>query len=198
MEKGATLTALTQFDNSNIQTLYNKVCDKITQITPTSNTAQTVLCEIIENTNQLRKNSITEFQIGLFAFNQPTSNKNKLFNLTSAPYNGSAYVSVFFERLRQYNEFLKKNDFTSPTKDQLRFHKENQKKLTAINNAANYGLFFTQELATEKKIFTNIANTVAIQEFETLIKNISIMLFISPDEITTMATILYDDSDTKK
>ncbi len=186
------------FKATNIQTLYNKTYDKITQITPTSTTAETVLCEILNNIKELKQSNVTENQIGKFAFNQPSSVKNKLFNLTNAPYNGPAYISVFFERLRQYNELLTKNNFTSPTKEELSFHKENTKILTALNNASKYGVFFTPELTENRKIFTTIPNTIAIEEFKTLIQNIYTMRCTPPDEIITMANILYDTNNSSQ
>jgi|SRR4030095_1739532 len=198
MEKEITLTSLSPLKISNIKQIYNKTYDKITQITPTNNAAPDVLCEIIDSIKELETYNINEYQIGLFAFNQPTSAKNQLFNLTNQPYNGPAYISVFLERLRQYNELLTKSNFTSPTKEQLRFHRENQNKLTAMNNAASYGVYFTESITNQKKIFTAIPNTVAIEEFTKLKNDTFTMRCTSPEEITTTATVLYGDSNTKK
>jgi len=198
MEKSSITTNLTPLNISNIQTLYKELCDKVTLITLTNNTASHALCEIIDSVKELKEYKITEHQIGSFAYNQQASIKNKLFNVTNPPYNGPHYISVLLEIISQYNERLTKNEFTSPTKDQWLFHQDNQKKLTAIKNASTYGLYFTKELATERKTFTCLSKTVAIQEFESLIEHIYKMRCTKPDEITTMATILYGDNDTKK
>jgi hypothetical protein len=198
MEKETTITNISQTKINNLKQIYNKTHEKITQITPTNNAAPDILCEIIDNIKELNELNITEHQIGIFAFNQPASIKNKLSNLANPPYNGSAYISVFFERIRQYNELLTKSEFTSPTKDQWFFHKDNQKKLTAMNNASTYGLYFSKSMLDQKKIFTAIPKSVAIAEFTTLIENIYTMRCIEPEEITTTATVLYGDNDTKK
>lgn len=186
------------FKTLNIQTLYNKTCDKITQITPTSATAEAILCEILSNVKELNESNIVEYEIGKFAYNQPLSAKNKIYNLTKEPYNGPAYISLFFENIRQYNKHLEKNDFTSPTKEQLFSHKDNLKKLTAIKNAANYGIIVDQELINKAKIFTIIPDTVAILEFEKLIKDIYTMRCTHPDEITLTASIIYDENNSSQ
>src|ERR1700722_16449550 len=72
---------------------YEQTHKQLSIITPENDSANNALLGIIERTNQLKNQEITEDQMGNFAFNQKPSLEDKISNHTPAPYNGPLYIS---------------------------------------------------------------------------------------------------------
>ena len=175
-----------------INDLYKKTYNTLENYNPTDMQSAIALSAIITKTKELKSHNIDEKQIGKFAYKQEEAIKNKLFSYGTPPYNGPHYVCVFFERVAQYNAHLEKNAFTSPTIEQFTLHIHNKKITAAIEKAATFRLFLDLEkINAEKKIIVDIPMAVATDDFEKLIKDIATMRSIDPEEIKTLANILY-------
>lgn len=175
--------------------LYNKTYDMLGKYEATSPESTSTLLEIINITNDLKNKGVLEQHIGLFAFTQnkePFFQKNLLLQKGTSLYNGSDYVSVFFAKIKAYNNTLTKNEFISPTLEQTMHHKNNEKIKTACNNAANFRLFIDlNKINAEKKVLTRIPENIACCEFQQLMDDIAKMRRLTPDIINTVAILLY-------
>ena len=191
-------TNLTSMQIYDIKDLYNKTYERLETITPKNESAAFNLLEIIERTNHLKSQGITEHQIGDFAFNQKLSFKNQLLNHAHTPYNGPHYISVFFARLKEYNDILKKNDFSNPTIEDLASYKNNQNINVAILTASSFNLSIDIAPLKENNIFKEISDSVAIHKFHQLIADIYVMRCKNPTTIEAIATLLYDTTNAKK
>ena len=129
-------TNLTSMQIYDIKDLYNKTYERFETITPKNKSGAFNVLELIERTNHLKSQGITEHHIGTFAFNQELSFKNHILNHTHAPYNGPHYVSVFFARFKEYNDCVIKID-VNPTIEDLAIYKNNRKINTAIQTASS-------------------------------------------------------------
>jgi hypothetical protein len=137
--------------------------------------------DIIAKSKKLADDNIEKKEIGLFAYKQTESIKNKIFSSNNPPHHGPQYVAVFFAKIEEYNDHLTKNKFTSPTVQQFM-------QYMAIKSANTFKLF---TIASKNKMLCDIPNTVAAREFEELMNDISTMQQVAPDIIKTLADILY-------
>ncbi len=137
--------------------------------------------DIIAKSKKLTDNNIEKKEIGLFAYKQTESIKNKIFASNNPPHHGPQYVAIFFAKIEEYNDHLAKNKFTTPTVEQFMQH-------MAIKAAMTIKLF---TINSKNKMINDIPNTVAAREFEDLMNDISNMQKIAPDIIKTLADILY-------
>src|SRR5438309_5478299 len=82
------LTAL-QISNiaGDIKKLYHTTYEALTTITAKDSSNAHRLLEIIEQTNSLKLQGITEYQMAEFAFNEKPSFENQFFNHIHSPYN---------------------------------------------------------------------------------------------------------------
>src|SRR5438445_56780 len=165
---------------------------------PEDTQSATALSEIITLTEKLKnKKKIEEKHIGLFASQQEDSYKNKLLALIGcqkAPYNNPQYVGVFFEKLAQYNNNIKKKSFISPTPQQFALYKDNQQKIALFNKTQSFNLYLNTQY-TEEKPHNILATNLATTEFEKLLMDITILQneFL-PNEIEEIAHSLYGNN----
>ena len=95
-----------------------------------------------------------------FAFNQKAPFIDKLSPFDDAFNNGPLYVSVFFERLRQYNNHLKKNDRVSPTLEQYTAYQNNKKVKATIEKAKTFHLYIDfDKLYADTNALTSVPDT---------------------------------------
>lgn len=178
-----------------LNTLYKKAYSTLANYDPADIQSARALSEIITKTKELKTINIQENDLGLFALRQTDSIKDKFFAYGKSTYNGPHYVSVFFARVGQYNTHLTKNEFISPTIEEFALHKNNRRIIAASNNAVKFKLYFDlHKINAEKRLLTNFAPNIAIDEFEHLINDILIMQQTTPDEIKTIAQILYEET----
>ena len=182
-------------DNQNtypILTLYNKTHNTLKTYNSTNQQSIISLTEILTEIKRLKNDNIIEKNVGLFAFQQEDSLSNKVFSYGKPPYNGPHYISVFFERLAQYNAHIEKNELTSPTSEQFDLHKNNRTIINSVNKAASFKLFIDlQKKNTEEELLTDIPCNIAVYDFQDLIDNITAMLHTTPEEIKSIASLLY-------
>jgi hypothetical protein len=174
-----------------IQHLYNQTYNKLEEITPKNNNAVNYLLEIIERTDHLKQQGITERHIGEFAFKQELPFKNQVLHHVHSPYNGPHYISVFFARLEEYNKLIKKNNFTTPTLEEFYHYQNNQNISADINEAASIGLHLDATQLKEHNKIKNIPTNVAAQEFHKFITDIYAMRCKNPTIAERIATLLY-------
>lgn len=172
--------------------LYKKAYTTLDLYNPNNIQSAENIINIITKTKELKSCNIEPKHIGKFAYHQPI--KTKFFSPEIPPYNSPLHISVLFERIAQYNAHLEKNNFTSPTLEQFSQYTNNQKITAIIEKAATFRVLLDLEkINAEKKIITNIPFTIAMKEFDNLLKDIAMIRETSPSEIKTLADILYLD-----
>ncbi|HLW72759.1 MAG TPA: hypothetical protein VKR54_01805 [Candidatus Babeliales bacterium] len=192
MEEKPRLQSMNYYYLTNV---YRKAYNTLENYDPANIQSAIALTEMITKTKELKKHNIEESNLRLFVLQQSDSIKDKIFSYGKPPYNGPHYVSVFFARLAQYNAHLAKNEYVSPTIEQFTLHKNNRRIITASNNALRFRLFFDlQKINADKKLLTDFSPNVALDDFEHLIGDIQIMLQTTPDDIKTIAQIVYGET----
>jgi hypothetical protein len=175
-----------------IADLYNLTHSKLADHFPNNSQSTINLLTIIEKTIQLRQKGINEKEIGLFAFNQKPAIVDQISAYREAPHNGPLYVSVFFERLAQYNAHLEKNEFFSPTYTQYKDYKSNKAIEKAAQTAATFNLFIhLDQLHADKQIFTPVPIRAATEAFDKLMIDTFTMRQKNPEQIASIAHLLY-------
>jgi hypothetical protein len=173
--------------------LYKKTHEMLDKYEVANPKTTTTLLDIINTTISLKnEKKILEQHIGLFSFNQ---NKEPFFKVP--PYNGSTYISVLFARIKQYNIMIAKNEFITPTLEQITQFKNNNIITSACNTTAEFGLFLNLALINnEKTILTPLSNKIAFQDFQQLLDDIAQMIKKDPQVIKTIAETLYANKTT--
>jgi hypothetical protein len=197
MEKEAeqqTLTkSLTALQISNIagdiQKLYHKTYKALATITSKDSSNAHHLLDIIDQTNSLKLQGITEYQMVEFAFDQKPSFENQFLNHIHAPYNGPHYVSAFFARLKKYNDALTKNKLVNPTIEDLVAYTNNRAVNTTIQDADPIGITFDIQPLKEQGTFKDISESVAIDKFHEFVAHIYAMRCLSPKKIEGIASL---------
>ena len=176
-----------------VSDIYKKTYTLLEKFDPTNNQSIIDLSQILTKIDALKSYNIEEKDIRQFAYKQ-TEPLSRLLPFEKSPYNGPHYVGVFFEQITQYNKRLKKTNSTSPTLEQLTQYRDNQKIEAIITKATTFRLFNDlKKRALEKKIIVDISSSIATQEFGDLMDDIALMKLVTPEEIKTIAHILYDD-----
>lgn len=182
-----------------ISNLYKKAYNTLEKYNPSEKSSVTALSEIIKQTEELKSKNIHEKVIGKFAYQQELVSKNSFPFFDKNPNNDPLYVSVFFERIAQYNANLKKNGFTSPTPTEFTNYINNKTRTDAIEKASTFRLFIDiAKIDPNKEIIIDIPLSIATQEFEKLIHDVSEMQQLTPAVIKTIANILYGFESAKK
>jgi hypothetical protein len=174
---------------SELSSLHKKTYEMLDQYNVTNIKTTTTLLDILNTTSILKKEKkILEQSIGLFSFKQ---NKEPIIQ-KNPPFNSSAYVSVLFARIKQYHNTLTKNEFITPTLEQITQFKKNEAIVSACNTAIDFGLYLNLgTINAEKEILTTFPKNVAFTEFQQLLDDIAKMIKKEPHTIKTLAETLY-------
>lgn len=182
-----------------INDLYKKTYNTLENYKPDGVQSITALSEIITKIKELKTQNIHEKTIGLFAYKQRVPSTTNFFSFEKTLYHNPLYVSIFFEQLAQYNAHLEKNEFTSPTVKEFAQYINNKKRTAVIEKAATFRLYIDlQKIDPEKKIIQDIPLSVATRDFEKFSNDIALMQQVTPEEIRTLAHILYGFDSTEK
>jgi hypothetical protein len=160
------------------------------------------LFPLIAETATLTLGGVTEKEIGLFAYKQTSPWQEILGEFPGGP----LYVSIFFERIRRYNELLKKNEFTHPTQKNYADHIINKNtaaiqaaQLKAIDAAVLFGIHLEKSIIEEdKSAFVHIPEIIAVQEFDKLTIDVHKIRNENRSTITALADVLYTNKLIKK
>jgi hypothetical protein len=163
-----------------IQNLYRKTYNTLESYDPINDQTITSLLKIIKTTNKLQDKGplkrITEKDLMTYCSQQDISLIDKHLFQNRAPYNSPYHVSIFFERLRLYNEQIKKKNLQTPTLEQFNTQLNNHRITTCINYANTIGITLNKNVLQHE-----IPNNVAIHDFTTLISAITKILFLTPE-----------------
>ena len=167
---------------------HKKTYDMLDKYDVTNLKTITTLLDIINTTSTLKKEKkILEQHIGLFSFNQ---NKTPIFQ-KNPPFNNSDYVSVCFARIKQYHNTITKNEFETPTLEQIT-------QLKARSTAAEFGLFLNINLINAEKHEPSLSEKIAFIEFQKLLDDLAIMIKKTPEEIKNIAELLHTHKTTSQ
>jgi hypothetical protein len=181
-----------------VQTQYKQIYDTLEAITPNNNNAPINLLKIIEKTDNLKSQGITELQMGAFAFAQDITLRNQLFNHGQGPYNSPWYISVFFKRLDKYYESLNKKALSTPTQEQYEHYKNNQIINANIEIASSFNVPIDITLLRENNIFKDVSTSVAAEEFHQLLADVYTIRNTHPKIIEALAGYIYGSVTAKK
>jgi hypothetical protein len=196
---------LTKFHVEDIKNLYEKTYEKMETFTHKHADATKNLLEIIDHTNHLKSQGITEEQIAQIACNEKRFFKDNIeyywtafLDVNNGPYNGPHYISAFFTLLKSYNSLIAKKELISPTEKQCADYKKNLTMNLAVRHAASVGLSIKSTSLKEQNALTTIPETVAAKEFHTLFSNICSMRHKAPTIMEAIACALYAPVDAQK
>lgn len=185
-----------------IEQCYRKTCNYLEKFEQNNTQSITNVCKIITLTDKLKnKKNIEEKHIGLFTYQQKDSLKNQIFTYIDYErnlYENPLYVSVFFEQLGRYKKKLKENSFTSPTPDQYNLYTKNKQRIIIFNKIKEFKLDLDIHNVPQEAT-DNIPKTIAITEFEDLLRDIiNLLTRFSPDEIEIIADDIYSNTTNKE
>ena len=202
MDKAPDQTAITPECVSLISHTYNATYPKIKDFDKKKPECRRDLITIIKETQTLRSQGVSEDALGRFALGQKEPLIDHLMNFMDhlSPFDdvfnkGHLYLCVFFERLRQYNNNIKKNELSSPTWEEYTAYKNNKRIEKTAKKAAEFHLYIDLDkiYATSNR-FMPIENgdKLATKEFEQLLKDVQTIRNHKSTYIEALALLLYD------
>lgn len=175
--------------NSDIKKLYNKAEEALEKITSKDICKADRLLQIFELADSLKARGITEYQMVEYAFKKKPSLENNFFNHMHAPYNGPHYVSVFFARLKEYNDCVIKNSLINPTIEDLTIYANNRAINTTIEHAYSIGVSIKTGSLKQQDLYKEISDSIAITKFIDLVAHIYTMRRKNPTVIEEIASL---------
>ena len=189
------LSKLTPTQITDMQNLYNTTYENLENITRHSIEAVPSLLAIIEGTNNLKSQGITEQHLTKFACEQEISCTNHIRNHMHSPHNGPHYISVTFARIKTFNDFIENNKHTIPTSEEYHAHLEREKRMATFKKAGSLNLYINKTQLIKKNILTETPNSAAAQVFHQLIADIYAIRCESSESIINIAKLLYNTID---
>lgn len=163
---------------------------------PNNKNSRKQLVEIIEKTNSLKlaQPPIQEKEIGFYCYKEK-KNISQADCLYSKIFGGlpmPTAKSIFFERLAQYNDDLKKKSLTSPNNQEVKNYFINLKRDNLVTKNAEHNIIIPQK--TINAITIPTPESVGGKEFATFLTNIKGLLQnYSPEEMYETAEMIYHD-----
>jgi hypothetical protein len=179
-----------------VQTLCLSTQFFLADFDPNKKGSQTELVDIIERMNNLKlaQPPIQEKEIGFYCYKEKENISaadccySKIFGSLPMP----VAKSIFFARLAQYNDDLKKNCLTSPNNQEVKNYFKNLKRENLITKNAQHNIIIPQQ--TINAITIPTPDSVGAKEFATLLTNIKGLLqHYSLEEMHETAEMIYHD-----
>jgi hypothetical protein len=142
----------------------------------------TNIFQIIDATTKLQSDGCEEKECGRFAYRQHLHKP-----LSPIP----LHISLVLERIAGHKAHMKKNEFTTPTLDELTQYIQIPLIKAAIEKAATHRLIIRIDQDTAKFLDSYDSKSSGLSESEKLMHDIKGLLQMSPEDTKLIADLLY-------
>jgi hypothetical protein len=177
-----------------VQTLCLSTQFLLADFDPNKKESRTELVDIIERMNNLKlaQPPIQEKEIGFYCYKgkKNISAYDCFYTKFCTGLPMPTAQSIFFARLAQYNDDLKKKCLTSPNNQEVKNYFKNLKRNNLITKNSQHNIIIPQQ--TINAITLPTPTSVGAQEFRTLLTDIKGLLHnYSPEEMYETAELIY-------
>lgn len=167
-----------------LNSLYKTTEQTLNNYNPYDKQSITNIFQIIDTTTHLETDGCEEIECGIFAYRQHLHKPQSPMPL---------HISLVLERILEHKAHMKKNEFSSPTLEQLTLYINVPRINAAIEKAAAHRLIIRNKIDPDTAKFLDSYDNKAngLSESEKLIHDIKGLLEMSTEDTKLLAELLY-------